>query len=247
MQQRILIVEDDPNVAMVLADALSAEGYATEHAASGRGALESALASAFDLTLLDVGLPDKDGFTVCDELRRLGVHMPILLLTARAAPDDKVRGLRMGADDYVTKPFHVPELLARIQALLRRTRTNPAAILVEYRFADVFVDFYRGRATKAGRAVELTTKELVLLRYLIARRGVVVSREELLIEVWGYQSTNTRTVDVHIATLRQKLEDHPHAPRHVITVRGGGYQFQPAPHVMDTLPATRQPHSGGGV
>ncbi|MBL8241839.1 MAG: response regulator transcription factor [Bryobacterales bacterium] len=229
MQQRILIVEDDPNVALVLEDALSAEGYTTEHASDGRHAVESALARAFDLTLLDVGLPDKDGFAVCDELRRQGVQMPILLLTARTAPDDKVRGLRMGADDYVTKPFHVPELLARIQALLRRTQHTQAAILIEYRFGDVFVDFYRGRATKAGRPVELTTKELVLLRYLIARRGLVVSREELLTEVWGYHSTNTRTVDVHIATLRQKLEDHPHAPLHVLTVRGGGYQFQHAP------------------
>ena len=131
----------------------------------------------------------------------------------------------MGADDYVTKPFYVPELLARIQALLRRTQSNPAAILVECRFGDVFVDFYRGRATRAGRPVELTTKELVLLRYLIARRGLVVSREELLVEVWGYQSTNTRTVDVHVATLRHKLEAHPHQPEYVLTVRGEGYQF----------------------
>jgi DNA-binding response OmpR family regulator len=127
----------------------------------------------------------------------------------------------------VTKPFHVPELLARIQALLRRTQSLASTILVEYRYGDVFVDFYRGRATKAGRAVELTTKELVLLRYLIARRGVVVSREELLSEVWGYQSTNTRTVDVHVATLRQKLEDAPHAPKYVVTARGEGYQFVP--------------------
>ena len=225
MRQRILIVEDDPNVALVLQDALSAEGYETEHAFDGHIAVETALAGSFDLTLLDVGLPGKDGFTVCDELRRRGLHMPILLLTARTAPDDKVRGLRMGADDYVTKPFYVPELLARIQALLRRTQSNPAAILVECRFGDVFVDFYRGRATRAGRPVELTTKELVLLRYLIARRGLVVSREELLVEVWGYQSTNTRTVDVHVATLRHKLEAHPHQPEYVLTVRGEGYQF----------------------
>lgn len=227
MHSRILIVEDDPNVALVLQDALSAEGYDTAHAATGNTALQTALAEAFDLALLDVGLPDKDGFTVCDELRRQGMQMPILMLTARTTPDDKVRGLRMGADDYVTKPFHVPELLARIQALLRRTQSLTPAILVEYRYGDVFVDFYRGRATKAGRAVELTTKELVLLRYLIARRGVVVSREELLAEVWGYQSTNTRTVDVHVATLRQKLEDAPHAPKYVVTARGEGYQFLP--------------------
>lgn len=227
MHQRILIVEDDPNVALVLHDALSAEGYATEHATDGRRALQAAFTKAFDLTLLDVGLPDTDGFSVCDEMRRHGLHTPILLLTARTAPDDKVRGLRMGADDYVTKPFHVPELLARIQALLRRTSANPAAILVEYSFGGVFVDFYRGRATKHGHPVELTTKELVLLRYLIARRGLVVSREELLSEVWGYQSTHTRTVDVHIATLRQKLEDNPHMPRYVATIRGEGYQFQP--------------------
>jgi len=225
MHSRILIVEDDPNVALVLQDALNAEGYTTEHATDSHTALESARTGAFDLTLLDVGLPGKDGFAVCDELRRSGQQMPILLLTARSEPDDKVRGLRMGADDYVTKPFHVPELLARIEALLRRTQSSSPAILVDYRFGDVFVDFYRGRATKAGRPVELTTKELVLLRYLIARRGSVVTREELLAEVWGYQSTNTRTVDVHVATLRQKLEDHPHEPKFVLTVRGGGYQF----------------------
>jgi two-component system alkaline phosphatase synthesis response regulator PhoP len=190
--------------------------------------VEAAMTKPFDLALLDIGLPGKDGFTVCDELRRQGRHLPILLLTARTAPDDKVRGLRMGADDYVTKPFHVPELLARIQALLRRTQSHTPAILVEYRFADIFVDFYRGRATKNGRSIELTTKELVLLRYLIARRGAIVSREELLAEVWGYNSTNTRTVDVHVATLRQKLEDNPHAPRYVVTARGEGYQFQNA-------------------
>ncbi len=227
MHSRILIVEDDPNVALVLEDALSAEGYETAHASTGNMGMQAAMAEAFDLALLDVGLPDKDGFTVCDELRRQGMQMPILMLTARTTPDDKVRGLRMGADDYVTKPFHVPELLARIQALLRRTQSLASTILVEYRYGDVFVDFYRGRATKGGRAVELTTKELVLLRYLIARRGVVVSREELLSEVWGYQSTNTRTVDVHVATLRQKLEDAPHAPKYVVTARGEGYQFLP--------------------
>ena len=116
MHSRILIVEDDPNVALVLQDALSAEGYDTAHASSGSMGMQAAMAEAFDLALLDVGLPDKDGFTVCDELRRLGMQMPILMLTARTTPDDKVRGLRMGADDYVTKPFHVPELLARIQA-----------------------------------------------------------------------------------------------------------------------------------
>lgn len=225
MNSRILIVEDDPNVALVLQDALSAEGYALEHAWDGGRAMEAALARPFDLALLDVGLPGKDGFTVCDELRRHGLHLPILMLTARTEADDKVRGLRAGADDYVTKPFHVPELLARIQALLRRTRQHPA-ILIEFRFGDVFVDFYRGRATRAGKNVDLTTKELVLLRYLIARRGTVVSREELLTEVWGYQSTHTRTVDVHIATLRQKLEARAHEPKFIVTVRGGGYQFQ---------------------
>ena len=222
--QRILIVEDDPNVAVVLQDALHAEGFETEHAGDGTAAVRVATARPFALALLDVGLPGQDGFAVCDELRRRGVDVPILMLTARTTAEDKIRGLRMGADDYVTKPFHVPELLARIGALLRRTQGH-AGILIEFRFGDVHVDFYRGRATKAGRAVELTTKELVLLRYLIARRGLVVSRQELLNEVWGYQSTNTRTVDVHVATLRQKLEDHPHEPRHVLTARGEGYQF----------------------
>jgi len=225
MPPRILIVEDDPNVALVLHDALSAEGYATGHVANGQLAMEAASGGAFDLALLDVGLPDKDGFAVCDELRRSGVDMPILLLTARTSPEEKVHGLRLGADDYVTKPFHFPELLARIQALLRRARAPRPAILVDYEFGSVAIDFYRGRATKGGRPLELTSKELVLLRYLIAHRGTVVTREELLAEVWGYNSTNTRTLDVHVATLRQKLEDTPHAPRFILTARGEGYQF----------------------
>lgn len=224
MHKRILIVEDDPNLALVLAGLLDAEGFATEHTDEGLRALEFATTQAFDLALLDVGLPDMDGFAVCDSLRRSGIRIPILMLTACTETESKVRGLRIGADDYVTKPFHVPELLARIEALLRRTQADPA-ILVEYGFGDVHVDFYRGRATKRGRPIDLTTKELVLLRYLIARRGRAVTRAELLAEVWGYQSINTRTVDVHIATLRQKLEDNPHEPQYVLTARGEGYSF----------------------
>jgi two-component system, OmpR family, alkaline phosphatase synthesis response regulator PhoP len=224
MSARILIVEDDANVALVLRDTLTAEGYTASHAADGRQAM--ALAGGQDLILLDVGLPGKDGFAVCDELRRDGVETPILLLTARGEPEDKVRGLRMGADDYVTKPFHVPELLARIAALLRRTRRTESDIVLEYSFGDVHVDFYKGTVRKKGRPVELTGKELTLLRYLITRRATVVKREELLAEVWGYQSTQTRTVDVHVATLRQKLEDDPHLPAHVLTVRGEGYRFR---------------------
>lgn len=224
MNERILIVEDDPNAALVLGDALRAEGYLPDHAADGRTGLQKALSDEIDLTLLDVGLPGADGFAICSELRRRGVRAPILFLTARCEPDDKVRGLCLGADDYVTKPYHVPELLARIQALLRRVRAEPAGVLTECRFGDIHVDFYRGRATRKGRPLELTAKEMTLLRYLITRQGAVVTRAELLWEVWGYRSTNTRTVDVHVATLRQKLGDDPQDPKYVLTVRGEGYR-----------------------
>ena len=224
MNARILIVEDDANVALVLRDTLTGEGYLVTHACDGKRAMEQAAGQ--DLILLDVGLPGKDGFSVCDELRRKGVETPILLLTARGEPEDKVRGLRMGADDYVTKPFHVPELLARIAALLRRARRTDSQIVLESTFGNVEVNFYKGIVRKNGRPVELTGKELTLLRHLIARRAEVVTREELLAEVWGYQSTQTRTVDVHVATLRQKLEDDPHLPAHILTVRGEGYRFR---------------------
>lgn len=222
MSKEILIVEDDQNVALVLADALASEGYTTQHAQDGAAALQSAERATFDLAIIDIGLPGIDGFGVCEELRRRGLEIPILILTARTASDDKVRGLRLGADDYVTKPFDVPELLARTAALLRRARQSAP---MECRFGDVAVDFFRGRAKKGLAAVNLSAKELLLLRYLVTHRGQTLSREHLLCEVWGYQSTSTRTVDVHMATLRQKLEDKPHEPRFLLTARGEGYAF----------------------
>jgi len=221
--RRILIVEDDPNLAFALSDALASQGYFVETAGEGSAAIEKATACAFDLVLLDVLLPGQDGFTVCRELRERGINTAILMLTGRVETIDKVRGLDAGADDYLTKPFDVRELLARIQALLRRTRQRP---LMRFQFGTIVVDFLEGRVFREGRRVDLASKELHLLRYLISRRGVILTREELLTEVWGYQSTNTRTLDVHVATLRQKLEIDPERPRYIVTVRHSGYMFR---------------------
>jgi len=226
MPDRILIVEDDPNLVLTLRDVLTQEGYRVESAIDGNTAVKTASDGGFDLVLLDVVLPGQDGFAVCAELRQSGINTPILLLTARAGTLDKVLGLRLGADDYVTKPFDVRELLARIQALLRRARSEGVASLNKYEFGRISVDFLKARVARDGRPIGLSWKELHLLRYLIARRGAILSREELLSEVWGYRSTSTRTVDMHVANLRHKLEDDPEEPHYIVTVRGQGYMFR---------------------
>jgi DNA-binding response OmpR family regulator len=225
MPYRILIVEDDPNLSVVLSGILAASGFNQETAADGISAIAKATEDAFDLILLDVGLPDQSGFAVCRQLRDRGVDTPILLLSGRAETSDKIEGLRSGADDYVTKPFDVDELLARIQALLRRSVSRALRSLTEHRFADVYVDFLHGTVVKGGAALNVSGRELHLLRHLIARRPHVVSREELLTEVWGYRSSDTRTVDVHVAAVRRKLEDDQQQPRHIVTERGKGYRF----------------------
>lgn len=226
MPNRVLLVEDDVHLALVLGDALAAEGFRVDHARTGEEALQKVLRQSYDLVLLDVTLPGKNGFEVCTEMRGSGIHTPVLMLTARATLDDKLRGLDHGADDYLTKPFDVRELLARIRALIRRSEAQRVAGLWEYRFNDTFVEFFSGIVIRRGEKVSLSAKELQLLRYLIAHRGAIVSREELLEKVWGYQGAVTRTVDVHIASLRNKLEDNPHEPRYILTSRGEGYLFQ---------------------
>jgi two-component system alkaline phosphatase synthesis response regulator PhoP len=215
MPHRILLVDDDPHLLAVL----TAEGYAVDRAPDGETAFTAVPGGAYALVILEVVLPGRDGFDVCRELRRLGSGIPILMLTARAELLNKVLGLSLGADDYVTKPFDPRELLARIQALLRRTS------LTEYRFGTVHADFLKGKVLRDGRPVNLSAKELQLLRFLIVQRGTTLSREKLLNEVWGYHSAYTRTVDVHVATLRQKLEENPQDPRHIVTVRCKGYTF----------------------
>lgn len=219
---RILIVEDDSDIAMGLEDDLRAEGYDTEVVRDGEGAGVRGLQSGWDLILLDVMLPGKDGFDVCRELRRAGVATPIIMLTAKTQEAEKVLGLDLGADDYVTKPFSPRELRARVKALLRRT----SAPSETYRFGDVEVSFARAEVRRNGRAIDITPLELKLLDVFIRRRGRVLTREQLLDAAWdrGIHVTD-RAVDAHIVNLRRKIEADPAAPRFVVSVRGVGYRF----------------------
>ena len=226
MSARILLVEDEPGLSLTLCDLLANEGYEVEAAMDGQAGLDRASNGAFDLVVLDVMLPRRSGLDVCRELRQRGKNVAILMLTAKSQLTDRVAGLKLGADDYLTKPFEPPELLARIEALLRRTKKATPAPVASFQFDDVDIDFERNHVTRAGESVSMASKELELLRYLIDRRGNVVPREELLEAVWQYQpGVSSRTIDVHIAWLRQKLEENPQAPRHIHTVRGVGYRF----------------------
>ncbi|HEV2882444.1 MAG TPA: response regulator transcription factor [Pyrinomonadaceae bacterium] len=236
MSQRILLVEDEPGLLMTLTDRLLSEGFAVETATDGETGLARALAETFDLVILDVGLPRKNGFDVCRDLRQRSVGVPIIMLTARGQVVDKVVGLKIGADDYVTKPFEMMELLARIEALLRRvpatrgaagdTAAATAATTDVYQFGVIHADFRRAEVTREGTPLELSAREFKLLRYLVEHRGATISRDELLNEVWGYNAMpSTRTVDVHIAWLRQKLEPNPHYPQFILTIHGLGYKF----------------------
>jgi len=228
MSSRILLVEDEPGLVLTLSDLLAAEGYTVESAVDGPVGLAKASDGEFDLIILDVMLPGMNGLEVCRELRQRGRDVAILMLTAKTQLVDRVVGLKLGADDYLTKPFEPPELLARIEALLRRVKKEKLTPVVRYQFGNVEVDFEKGDVHKAGAPVSLAGKELELLRYLVDHRGKVVSREQVLETVWGYQpGVTSRTVDVHVAWLRQKLEDNPQAPRHIYTVRGVGYRFSP--------------------
>jgi two-component system, OmpR family, alkaline phosphatase synthesis response regulator PhoP len=221
---KLLLVEDEPGLVMTLTDRLLAEGYEVETVGTAPAAVERGGAAAHDLILLDVMLPGGSGFDVCRALRQRGVRSPILMLTARGQVVDRVVGLKLGADDYLVKPFDMAELLARIEALLRRA---PAAVTHHsFRFADVIVDFRRAEVTKAGQPVDLSAREFKLLRYFAEHLGAAISRDELLNEVWGYHAMpSTRTVDVHVAWLRQKLETNPRHPQHLLTVHGLGYKF----------------------
>jgi two-component system alkaline phosphatase synthesis response regulator PhoP len=220
---RILIVEDEPAIALGLKNDLLLEGYEVEMAADGETASRRGMEGAFDLILLDVMLPKKDGFTVCREFRRGGVKTPVILLTARAQEAEKVLGLELGADDYVTKPFSPLELRARIKAVLRRTGGEGGAVL---RFGDVEVDFERGTAKRDGEAADLTPLEMKVLEALWRAKGRLLSREQLLDAVWGPGVAITdRVIDNHIMNLRRKLEAAPAEPRHILSVRGLGYRF----------------------
>jgi two-component system alkaline phosphatase synthesis response regulator PhoP len=223
---RILLVEDEPSLVITLTDRLAAEGYRVESAGDGVTAVERLLADRFDLVLLDVALPGKNGFDVCREVRRHGSSVPVLMLTARGELTDRVVGLKLGADDYLVKPFEMLELLARIEALLRRARTDARISPEGYAFADIRVDFRAAQVFRSGRPLALSALEYKLLRYFIEHRDALLSRDELLDRVWGYDAMPaTRTVDVHVASLRQKIEAKPNHPEHILTVHRLGYRF----------------------
>ena len=228
MSLRILLVEDEPGLVLTLSDLLAAEGYEVDSATDGPKGLAMATSKRYDLILLDVMLPGKNGFEVCKEIRQQGGDVAILMLTAKTQVIDRVVGLKLGADDYLTKPFDPAELLARVEALLRRVSKEKLTPVLRYQFGNVSVDFDKAEVVRDGQPVSLAGRELQLLRYLVDRRGKVVSREELLRDVWEYQpDISTRTVDVHIAWIRQKLEENPQFPKHILTVRGSGYRFAP--------------------
>ncbi|HZT29999.1 MAG TPA: response regulator transcription factor [Bryobacteraceae bacterium] len=226
VETRILLIEDEEGLVMTLTDRLRNEGYTVESAQDGENGLARACAEPFDLIILDVMLPRKSGFEVCRKLRYAGIEVPVLMLTARSQVVDKVVGLQIGADDYLTKPFDMMELLARLEALRRRAPRAAAKATSVYQFGAVHVDFRGAAVARAGQPVVLTAREYQLLRYLIEHRGEILSRERLLADVWGYEAMpSTRTVDVHMAWLRQKLEANPRFPEFILTVRGLGYKF----------------------
>ena len=221
----VLVVEDDAAIMLGLVDNLEAESYEVLTATDGLAAYRSIVEQKPDLVILDLMLPKQSGYEVCRKARAEGITMPILMLTARGEEGDRVLGLDLGADDYVTKPFSMPELLARVRALLRRAYP-PIDVPAELRLGDVVVDFERYVASKGERTLDLTPKEFGVLRFLAARAGAVVRRDELLDDVWGYNAdVTTRTVDTHVASLRAKIESKASEPRHLITVHGVGYKL----------------------
>lgn len=227
MNGRILLIEDEPGLVLTLRDRLTSEGYCAEDARDATSGLSKATQTHFDLIILDLMLPGGSGIDLCRDLRQRGINTPIIMLTARGQLTDRVLGLKIGADDYVTKPFEMAELLARVEAQLRRTRVQPLAELpATYQFGDVRVNFARAEVLRAGELIELSALEFKLLQFLIKRRGDTLSRDQMLDEVWGYDAMpSTRTVDVHVAGLRQKLEENPRHPRFILTAHGLGYKF----------------------
>jgi two-component system alkaline phosphatase synthesis response regulator PhoP len=221
---RVLLIEDDPGLQLTLGDRLAREGYTLDAATDGEDGLAKARAHAYDLVILDIALPRMGGLDVCVALRQGGSDVPILMLTARGALADRVAGLKLGADDYLIKPFEMAELLARVEARVRRAPMRPAPHV--YRFGDIEVDVQRARVARAGEAVTLGATEYRLLCYFLERAGTALTRGELLARVWGYKAaTASRTLDVHVAALRRKLERTPHQPAHLLTVHGLGYKL----------------------
>ncbi len=225
MNENILLVEDEQALRMTLSDRLQSEGYVVDFSPDGEQGFEKATSLPFDLIILDIMLPRRSGLDGCRDIRLAGLATPILLLTARGQIVDKVAGLKLGADDYVTKPFDTLELMARIEALLRRAPTRIGQGILH--FGSIRVDIRGTQVTREGKPVYLSAREFQLLRYFAEHNGITLSRDEILREVWGYEvGTFTRTVDVHVAGLRQKLEKAPKKPEMILTVPGIGYKFQ---------------------
>jgi two-component system, OmpR family, alkaline phosphatase synthesis response regulator PhoP len=229
VSERILVVEDEEALRVALSDRLKNEDYVVESAGDGQEGFEKALEGRFDLLILDVMLPRKKGFDICRDLRKAGLVVPIIMLTAKSETVDKVLGLKIGADDYVTKPFEMIELMARIEALLRRAPSQPAADDQKiHEFGQVRIDLVGTSVMRKGKVVPLSAREFQLLRYFVQHPGATLSRDVLLREVWGYNADAfTRTVDVHVASLRQKLEVDSKKPEFFVTVQGLGYKFLP--------------------
>ena len=232
--QHILVIEDDRAIARGLLDALQAEGYSVTVAHDGARGYERAQQSNVDLVVLDLLLPGKNGLDICRDLRREGSVVPILMLTSKREEIDRIIGLELGADDYVSKPFSVRELLARIRAILRRTLPGPSRVR-SFDFDAVHVDFETQEVTRNGSPLRLTVREFHVLKYLIEHEGRVVERSAFLDEVWGYEAfPTTRTVDNYILSLRKKIEDLPAEPRHILTVHTAGYRFVANPRTFTT-------------
>jgi two-component system alkaline phosphatase synthesis response regulator PhoP len=228
MSSRILLIEDEPGLVLTVSDLLTAEGHQVSVATDGEAGLQTAAEGRFDAIVLDVMLPKKGGFEVCRELRQRGVDTAILMLTAKAQVTDRVVGLKLGADDYLAKPFDPAELIARLEALLRRVQKKNRIAVRSFQFDDIIIDFERNEVLKSGERLSLAAKEMQLLRYLIDHRDRIVSRDEVLQKIWEYSNeVSSRTIDVHIAWLRQKLEQDPQNPKLIQTIRGRGYRFAP--------------------
>jgi two-component system, OmpR family, alkaline phosphatase synthesis response regulator PhoP len=230
-RRRVLLVEDEPGLVLTLTDRLRNDGYEVRSATDAPAGLALASRDRWDVILLDVMLPGGSGFDVCRDLRQRGVQTPIIMLTARGQVVDRVLGLKLGADDYLTKPFDMLELMARIEVQLRRVDgARPGSNPTVHAFGDLTLDVRKAEVTRGGQPVELSAREFLLLKYFVEHRGATLSRDELLNEVWGYHSMpSTRTVDVHVAWLRQKIEPNPRHPQFILTVHGLGYKFSAQP------------------
>jgi DNA-binding response OmpR family regulator len=230
MNGRVLLVEDEEGLRLFLGDSLRREGYTVDMAADGDEGLEKAMQCPVDLIVLDIMLPRRNGFEICEALRSAGRDMPILMLTARGRPEDTVKGLKIGADDYLSKPFNMSELMARIGALLRRVPSRSPSAPDIHKFGALQVDLRGAEVMRSGEPLNLSAREFKLLQFFLEHPNETLSRERLLKEVWGYEGkVYTRTVDMRIVGLRQSIEDDPKQPKYILTVQGLGYKFRPDP------------------